>query len=164
MMKSPDGFIQGYNAQAAVDAHSQVIVAQVLTNSGGDTHQMERLLDKIRETLNRQAKEVSADSAYCCMWNLKRLNQRHIRGYVAVDGQQQKAVNDWVRRMRQRLKKAGHRSRYRLRKQTVEPVFGQIKFGRGFRQFLLRGIEKVSGEWSLLCTAHNLLKLAAAHA
>jgi len=164
MMKSPDGFIQGYNAQAAVDADSQVIVAQVLTNSGGDTHQMERLLDKIRETLNRQAKEVSADSAYCCMWNLKRLNQRHIRGYVAVDGQQQKAVNDWVRRMRQRLKKAGHRSRYRLRKQTVEPVFGQIKFGRGFRQFLLRGIEKVSGEWSLLCTAHNLLKLAAAHA
>jgi IS5 family transposase len=64
--------------------------------------------------------------------------------------------------MKERLKKAGHRSRYRLRKQIVEPVFGQIKFGRGFRQFLLRGIEKVSGEWSLLCTAHNLLKLATA--
>jgi transposase len=164
MMKSPDGFIQGYNAQAAVDAHSQVIVAQVLTNNVVDTHQMEPLLDQIRKTLNRQAKEISADSAYCCMWNLKRLRQRHIRGYVAVDGPQRKAVNAWVLQMKERLKKAGHRSRYRLRKQIVEPVFGQIKFGRGFRQFLLRGIEKVSGEWSLLCTAHNLLKLATAQA
>lgn len=162
IMKSPEGFIQGYNAQAAVDAESQVIVAEVLTNNGGDVHHMETLLDRIRRTLNRQAKEVSADSAYCCDWNLKRLCKRHIRGYVAVSGQQ-KAVSDWVQRMAQRLKKGAYRSRYRLRKQTVEPTFGQIKFARGFRQFLLRGVEKVSAEWSLLCTAHNLLKLAAAH-
>ena len=53
-------------------------------------------------------------------------------------------------------------SGYRVRKQVVEPVFGQIKAARGFRQFLLRGLDKVRGEWSLLCTAHNLLKLAAA--
>ena len=164
MMKSPDGFIQGYNAQAAVDADSQVIVAQVLTNSGGDTHQMEPLLNQIRQTLNRQAQEVSADSAYCCEWNLKRLRKRQIRGYIAVSKQQQKAFSNWVQKMAQRLKKGGYRSRYRLRKQTVEPVFGQIKFARGFRQFLLRGAKKVSAEWSLLCTAHNLLKLAAAHA
>ena len=64
--------------------------------------------------------------------------------------------------MWQKLRWGGRRSRYRLRKQTVEPVFGQIKQGRGFRQFLLRGIRKVSVEWSLICTAHNLLKLAAA--
>jgi transposase len=163
MMKSPDGFIQGYNGQAAVDADSQVIVAQLLTNNGSDTHQMEPLLSQIRENLNRQAKEVSADTAYCCAWNLKRLRQRHIRGYVAIDGQKQKALSRWVQQMKQRLSKAGRRSRYRLRKQTVEPVFGQIKFARGFRQFLLRGIEKVRGEWSLVCTAHNLLKLAAAN-
>jgi transposase len=163
MMKSPDGFIQGYNGQAAVDANSQVIVAQLLTNNGSDTHQMEPLLDQIRQHLGRQAKEVSADSAYCCEWNLKRLRRRHIRGYVAVDGQKQKALSGWIRQMKERLKKAGHRSRYRLRQQTVEPVFGNIKFARGFRQFLLRGIEKVTGEWSLLCTAHNLLKLAAAN-
>jgi len=62
------------------------------------------------------------------------------------------------------LKRAGRRSRYRLRKQTVEPVFGQIKAPRGFRQFLLRGLEKVRGEWSMICTAHNLLKLAKAQA
>ena len=58
-------------------------------------------------------------------------------------------------------KRAGHRSRYRLRKQIVEPVIGQVKQARGFRQFLLRGLHRVRHEWALLCTAHNLLKLAA---
>jgi IS5 family transposase len=64
--------------------------------------------------------------------------------------------------MSRRLRQGGHRSRYRLRKQTVEPVFGQIKAARGFRQFLLRGLAKVTEEWRLVCTAHNLLKLAQA--
>ena len=64
--------------------------------------------------------------------------------------------------MRAKLKRARHRSRYRLRKQIVEPVFGQIKQARGFRQFLLRGLDKVAVEWALICTAHNLNKLAAA--
>jgi hypothetical protein len=61
--------------------------------------------------------------------------------------------------MREKLRRAGWRSRYRLRKQIVEPVFGQIKQARGFRQFLLRGIEKARAEWALICTAHNLTKL-----
>ena len=64
--------------------------------------------------------------------------------------------------MAARLKRAGRRSRYRLRKQVVEPVFGQIKQARGFRQSLLRGLDQVRGEWALICTAHNLLKLAKA--
>ena len=64
--------------------------------------------------------------------------------------------------MTTKLRRAGYRSRYRLRKQIVEPVFGQVKQARGFRQFLLRGIEKVSLEWALICTAHNLNKLARA--
>jgi hypothetical protein len=64
--------------------------------------------------------------------------------------------------MRHKLKRAGRRSRYRLRKQVVEPVFGQIKQARGFRQFLLRGIDKVKAEWALICTAHKLGKLARA--
>jgi hypothetical protein len=64
--------------------------------------------------------------------------------------------------MAKKLKRGGRKSRYRLRKQTVEPVFGQIKQARGFRQFHLRGLEKVRAEWSLICTAHNLLKLAGA--
>jgi transposase len=65
-----------------------------------------------------------------------------------------------VEAMRAKLKAGGHASPYRLRKQLPEPVFGQIKQARGFRQFLLRGFEKVCGEWAMVCTAHNLLKLA----
>jgi hypothetical protein len=64
--------------------------------------------------------------------------------------------------MTTRLKRAGYRSRYRLRKQIVEPVFGQIKQARAFRQFLLRGIDKVKAQWAFICTAHNLNKLARA--
>ena len=62
--------------------------------------------------------------------------------------------------MREKIKAGGHNSPYRLRKQLPEPVFGQIKQARGFRQFLLRGVEKVRAEWGIVCTAHNLLKLA----
>ena len=66
--------------------------------------------------------------------------------------------------MRTRLRRGGYRSRYRLRKQTAEPVIGNLKDRNGLRPFLLRGLAKVAGEWSLGCTAHNLLKLAAARA
>lgn len=163
LMKCGDGFIQGYNAQAAVDSHRQIIVAQTLNNNGSDMHQMVPLLQQIRQRLKRQAKEVSADSGYCSEHNLKALSQRHIRAYVATSlHRKNRRVGRWVARMKRRLKQGARRSRYRLRKQIVEPVFGQIKHARGFRQFLLRGENKVAGEWSLLCTAHNLLKLAAA--
>jgi transposase len=160
-MKSSQGFLQGYNAQAAVDAKTQIIVAQSVSNCGSDAHQMIPLLKQIRENLRCQAREVSADSGYCSELNLKALAQRHIRAYVSTDSQNKhRKVGTWVQQMRQRLRRGGWRTRYRLRKQTVEPVFGQIKQARGFRQFLLRGQEKVEAEWSLLCTAHNLLKLA----
>jgi transposase len=163
LMKKGDGFIQGYNAQAAVDAHRQIIVAQRLTNNGSDMHQMIPLIEQIRCNLKRQAKEISADSGYCSELNLKALNRHHIRGYVATRlHRKHRKVGHWVQSMRRRLKQGARRSRYRLRKQVVEPVFGQIKHARGFRQFLLRGKDKVAGEWSLLCTAHNLLKLATA--
>jgi transposase len=162
IIKSGPGFIQGYNAQAAVDADSQIIVAQSLVNTGSDAHEMVPLLQQIRTNLKQQAKEISADSGYCSELNLKALVKRRIRGYIATDRQNKdRRVGVWVQRMRKRLRQGGWRSRYRLRKQTVEPVFGLIKHARGFRQFLLRGQKKVAGEWSLLCTAHNLLKLAA---
>ena len=78
---------------------------------------------------------------------------KHPEGTRTITGALTKAMRD-------KLKRAGWRSRYRLRKQIVEPVFGQLKEARGFRQFLLRGIEKVRPEWALICTAHNLAKLA----
>lgn len=163
IMKSNEGFIQGYNAQAAVDGDHQVIVAQTLTNNGGDVNQLTPLLKQIKQNLGRQAKEVSADSGYCADRNLAELIRRHIRGYISTEKHRtHRHVGERVRQMRERIKKGGWRTRYRLRKQIVEPVFGQIKSARGFRQFLLRGQQKVAAEWSLLCTAHNLLKLAAA--
>jgi transposase len=165
IMKSGEIFLQGYNGQVAVDSHRQIIVAQSLTNSGSDMHQMIPLLKQIRGNLGRQAQEVSADSGYCSELNLKALVKRHIRGYVSTSlHRKHRKVGQWVGRMRRRLAQGARRTRYRLRKYVVEPVFGQIKDCRGFRQFLLRGQDKVAGEWSLICTAHNLLKLAAASA
>jgi hypothetical protein len=171
IMKSSEGFIQGYNAQTAVDSCSQVIVAQQVSNEGSDAHQMVPLLNQIRQNVGRQAKEVSADAGYSSEHNLNQLARRRIRGYIAsrwktrtwrTQAQRPPAkVKGYMRAMWQRLQQGGVRSRYRLRQQVVEPVFGQIKHARGFRQFLMRGLDKVSGEWSLLCTAHNLLKLAA---
>jgi transposase len=166
IMKGRDGFIQGYNAQAAVDEAHQVIVAQSLSNNASDQAELVPLVEGIKANTGRKPREVSADVGYCSEANLEALKDRRIRGYVATGRQKHPASGDAQRRgpqteaMRQRLRRAGHRSRYRLRKQTVEPVFGQMKQARGFRQFLLRGIDKVRAEWTLLCTVHNLLKLA----
>lgn len=172
IMKTRDGFIQGYNAQAAVDADHQIIVAQRLTNSAVDVQQLEPMLDQIKRNTGRQTQELSADAGYCSEQNLKTLNRRRIRGYIATGrqkhgeasavGARKTQPGTRVHSMKIRLGRAGHRSRYRFRKRVVEPVFGQIKHGRGFTQFLLRGAAKVAGEWSLLCSAHNLLKLAGA--
>lgn len=165
IMKAKDGFIQGYNAQAAVDAAHQVIVAQDLTANAADNGQLVPLVDAIRANTGRKPREISADVGYCSEANLEALKQRRIRGYVATGrqkhpaGGEEKRSGPQVEAMRKRLRRGGHRTRYRLRKQVVEPVFGQIKQARDFRQFLTRGIDKVRGEWALLCTVHNILKL-----
>ncbi|MDO8562435.1 MAG: IS1182 family transposase [Candidatus Limnocylindria bacterium] len=161
-------FVAGYNAQLAVDAASQVIVAKDLTMRPTDVQELPAMLAQVRRNSGRQARECSADAGYCSERNLADLARRRIRAYVAVGkdrhgsapGQSPRPMRGPRRRaMATRLRRGGWRSRYRLRKQTVEPVFGQIKGARGFRQFLLRGAEKVGGEWSLVCIAHNLLKL-----
>jgi hypothetical protein len=170
ILKTRDGFIQGYNAQAAVDGAHQIIVAQTLTDSSSDQAQLAPLLDGIRANLGRNPDEVSADAGYCSAANLRTLGRRRIAGYVATGRQKHgtacatakkpAAPGSLIAKMTAKLKRAGYRSRYRLRKQIVEPVFGQIKQARGFRQFLLRSIDKVRHEWALICTAHNLNKIA----
>ena len=172
ILKTKDGYIQGYNAQAAVDAQAQIIVAQTLSNSGNDQAQFAPLLDAIKATFKRNPDEVSADAGYCSAANLRTLSRRRIKGYIATARQKHGSKSATAKRsakpgsllarMTTRLRRAGHRSRYRLRKQVVEPVYGQIKEARGFRRFLLRGIEKVKAEWAMICTAHNLRKLALA--
>ena len=163
ILKTKDGYIQGYNAQAAVDAQAQIIVAQSLANSMSDQDQLVPLIDGIEDNLGRKPKEASADAGYCSEANLAALAAREVSAYLATGRAKHPAEGrpkgPLVRAMRDKLKRAGRRTRYRLRKQVVEPVFGQIKQARGFRQFLLRGIEKVKAEWALICTAHNLTKL-----
>src|SRR5229473_339496 len=169
IMKSKDGFVQAYNAQAAVDGTAQVIVAHGLTNCQSDQDQLAPRLDDIQAHLGRRPKEASADAGYCSEANFAALEERNITGYVAVarakhpDEAKRQPLRPLTQAMQRRLKRGGWRSRYRLRKQIVEPVFGQIKAARGFRQFLMRGIEKVTAEWAIICTAHNILKLAKAY-
>jgi transposase len=168
ILKTKDGYIQGYNAQAAVDAEAQIIVAHGLTPSMSDHDQLAPLIDQIKDNLGAAPKEASADAGYLSEANLAALATREVAAYIATGRAKRPAdgkrniVGPLVRAMRDKLKRAGWRSRYRLRKQTVEPVFGQIKQARGFRQFLLRGVEKVRAEWAMICTAHNLTKLARA--
>ena len=174
ILKTKDGYIQGYNAQAAVDAKAQIIVAHTLTNNGSDQGQLAPLLDGIKANLGRNPDEASADAGYCSTANLRTLSRRRIKGYIATGRQKHGTTSATTKRpgkpgsllarMSERLRRAGHRSRYRLRKQVVEPVFGQIKEAGGFRQFLLRGIVKVKAEWAMICTVHNLRKLALATA
>jgi transposase len=168
ILKTKDGYIQGYNAQAAVDGTAQIIVAHSLTASMSDHHQLVPLMDGIAANLGAKPKEASADSGYLSEANLEALADREISAYIATgrakhpDKAKRTITGPLTKAMRNKLRRAGRRSRYRLRKQIVEPVFGQIKQARGFRQFLLRGIEKVTAEWALICTAHNLTKLATA--
>jgi len=145
-------------------------VAEGLTNAGTDKQHVVPMAQAIERNTGRTPTELSADSGYCSEANLQELQRRGIRGYIATGRQKHGSASatgqaagrggTQVQRMSKRLKQGGHRSRYRLRKQTVEPVFGQIKGARGFRQFSLRGLAKVADEWRLVCTAHNLLKLA----
>lgn len=165
ILKTRDGYIQGYNAQAAVDAHAQIIVAHELVAAMSDQAQFVALIDGLTVNLGARPKQVSADSGYLSEANLRAAADRNIAAYVATGrakhpaDSKRKRAGPLTTAMRDKLKRAGWRSRYRLRKQTVEPVFGQIKQARGFRQFLLRGIAKVKAEWAIICTAHNLTKL-----
>lgn len=161
--------IQGYNGQIAVDGAHQIILAQRLATNPADYAALVPLLAAIRRDLRCNPKEVSADAGFCNEANLLALERRRIAAYIAPGRERRQpkvgatGTHDPASRvaaMRSKLRRAGHRSRYRLRKQIVEPVFGQIKAARGFRQFLLRGLHKVKAEWAMICTVHNLLKLA----
>ena len=164
IMKTKDGFIQGYNAQAAVDATAQVIVAHGLDAKQSDQHQLAPIADAIEANLGKKPTQLSADAGYCSDANLAAMEEREIDAYIAPGRAKHAGEGEGggarVAAMRERIKAGGRSSPYRLRKQLPEPVFGQIKQARGFRQFLLRGVEKVANEWGLVCLAHNILKLA----
>jgi transposase len=175
IMKGADGFVQAYNAQAAVEPDLQLIVGQTVTQAANDKQQLMPLVEVIEQQSGQRPEEVLADSGYCSEPNLEALEsarnpERRIEGYVATERQKHGEHREpcpkgplpkgatRVDRMRRKLKTKAGKAVYAARKAIVEPVFGQIKQARGFRQFLMRGIEKVRGEWSLVCLTHNILK------
>jgi transposase len=172
IQKTKDGFIQGYNAQAAVDHANQIIVACDVGASSADNPQLIPMVDQVTANTGAVPNEVSADAGYIGDANLAGLEARGIDAYVAPGRQrhgkpapsaaQPVTPDTRVGRMVAKLRDGAWDSPYHLRKITVEPVFGQIKQARGFRQFLMRGLANVQAEWAMVCTAHNLCKLAAA--
>jgi transposase len=179
IMKGGDGFVQGYNAQAAVEPTWLLIVGQSVTEAANDKKQLMPMVEIIEQQSGQRPQAILADSGYCSEENLGHLEsadqpERKIDGFIAT-GKQKHGEHRLpakrgplpngatkVDRMKQKLRTKVGKAMYAARKCVVEPVFGQIKQARGFRQFLLRGKDKVKGEWSLLCLTHNVLRLYAA--
>jgi len=170
MLKGSDGFVQGYNTQIAVEPVFQLIVGQRVTQAANDKQQMVPLIEAIEEQSGQKPEEVLADNGYCSDENLKYLARKRMEGFIATGKQKHGERRQpcqrgplpreasQVERMKRKLETKVGAAVYATRKFIVEPVFGQIKQARGFRQFLLRGIEKVRGEWALICMTHNILK------
>lgn len=165
-------FEQCYNAQAAVDAKKQIIVANDVTQDANDKQQMKPVVEKLKEnTDGKKPKVVTADSGYFSEANVELLERESIDACISTGKERHSRPPEpvprgripknatVVQRMTRKLRTVKGRSTYSKRKQIVEPVFGQIKQARGFRRFLVRGIENVRAEWELICLTHNLLKL-----
>lgn len=170
------GFEQAYNAQAAVDAGSLLVVAAAVTQAANDKEQVVPMLAQLAALPERLGKvdQLLADTGFCSGKNVAACEQSAIEPLIALARDEHHA--GWrerftepaplpadatpMARMAHRLKTKAGRAAYALRKQTVEPVFGIIKSVLGFRQFLLRGLDQVTGEWRLVCLAWNLKRLA----
>jgi len=182
IMKTRSGYVQGYNAQAAV-TEEQIIVAAEVTQEANDVNQLQPMIEKTGENLEAAGVEEKpgialADAGYFSESNVeankaeagpdgpellvatrKDWKQRKAaREAPPPRGRLPKGISVRERMERKLLTKRG-RATYKKRSQTVEPVFGQIKDARGCDRFLLKGQDGASGEWKLLCGTHNLLKL-----
>ena len=170
IMKSPDGFVQAYNVQVAVD-ELQLIVGQAVTQETNDKKQLMPMITIIEQQSGDTPAQLLADAGYCSDVNLTAIADTTIDAYISTRNQKHgerpgpcprgplPQTATIVDRMSRKLHTKTGAAVYAARKGIVEPVIGQIKQARGFRQFLLRGFEKVQGEWSLVCTTHNILKL-----
>jgi transposase len=167
------GWDQCGNAQAAVDSKDQIIVACDVTSESNDKQQFEPMLEQTWENIgdDKKIKAASADSGYYSESNVKFAEDKKIDAYIATErikhndsatkAPRGRLPEDLTvrERMARKLRTKKGRETYSKRKSIVEPVFGQIKRARGFIQFSLRGIEKMRGEWAIVCLTHNLLKL-----
>jgi transposase len=170
IMKGRDGFIQAYNCQTAVDGSSQTIIACDVSALSTDSSHVEPMVVEILENLGELPEVATLDAGYFSEANIEGLKSWGVDPYIAAGRQKHGEESPPPargripksatarERMQRKLRTLKGRRIYARRKAIVEPVFGQIK-GRGFRQFLLRGKQKVRGEWSLICATHNLRKL-----
>lgn len=160
------GFVQAYNAQAAVDGTAQVIVAAAVTQAANDKQQLVPLLTQVEPNCGAPPAAASADAGYFSEAAVTDAALAGIALYVPPDRQKHGGApappadaGTVIGAMRAKLQTAAGHALYALRKAIVEPVFGQIKGPRGFRRFSVRGLGKVRAEWQLICLTHNLLKL-----
>ena len=169
-MKRGGEYLQGYNCQAAVDGSSQVIVAQGVSNQAPDVQYLRPMISRVEKLTGRLPDKLSADSGYWSEDNADFCAELGIDAHIATGrlqhGERLPSIRgrppknlDAKAKMSRKLRTKSGRAVYSKRKAIVEPVFGQCKEGRGFRRFLMRGLDKIKGEWSLICTSHNLLKL-----
>jgi hypothetical protein len=177
MPVSGGGFEQAYNTQAAVDTDSLLVVAEAVTQATNDKEQIVPMLEQLAALPKSLGKvdQLLADTGFFSGKNVVACEEAGIEPLIAVARDEHHAR--WrerftepaplsasatpAERMAHRLRTKAGRAAYALRKQTVEPVFGIIKSVLGFRQFLLRGLNKVCGEWRLVCLAWNLKRMAA---
>lgn len=170
IMKGPDGFVQAYNVQVAVD-ELQLIVGHAVTQETNDKKQLLPMITTVAQQSGETPPQLLADAGYCSDQNLTAIGDMSIDAYISTRKQTHgerpgpcprgplPKTATIVDRMSRKLHTKAGAAVYAARKGIVEPVIGQIKQARGFRQFLLRGFEQVQGEWSLVCTTHNILKL-----
>jgi transposase len=177
IMMGPDGIVQGFNAQAAVEPTMQLIVGQRVTQAANDKEQLQPMVETIQQQAGQRPEAILADNGYCSDKNLEFLesdqSEQKIEGYLATGKQKHGEPRTPCKpgplpkgatrmdRMNRKLQTKVGKAVYAARKSVVEPVFGQIKQARGFRQFLLRGLKKIAGEWALVCMTHNLLRIYA---
>ena len=178
IMMGADGIVQGYNAQIAVESELGLIVGQRVTEAANDKEQLKPMVEAIEQQSGQRPAAILGDSGYCSDKNLEYLESagdpaRAIEGFIATGKQKHGKHGQPCKRgplpkgatrvdkMKRKLQTKIGKAVYAARKCVVEPVFGQIKQARGFRQFLLRGKRKVVGEWALVCLTHNILRLYA---
>ena len=159
-------FHQAYNIQVGVDAQAQIIVAAKITQSGADQEQLIPVLREVEKNLGRMPERVSADAGY---YSQAALTHEAVSAVDLHVPPNQRQPVDWQEtlpayatiqeRMWHKLGSTAGREVFSKRKVIVEPVFAQLKHIRGFRQFLLRGLQQVEAEWLLVCMTHNLLKM-----
>ncbi len=170
ILKGGDGWIQGYNCQAAVDGDHQIIVAVGVSDQANDAPHLQPMVERILANTGQLPEKRITDAGYCSTGNIEASEQRELDAYTSTSRQEHDKRPrpsrgptprelDARGRMDRKLRSKAGLVIYALRKVIVERVFGQTKGERGLDRFLLRGLEVVDREWTLMAITHNICKL-----